>query len=877
MTEEGTRTLRAPQMVDSLPPAGDGDGSEARETAQTANEGDLPFEIGFSFSPAGLLFPYHLGVAQKLQEVGLLTNRTPICGASAGALTAIAIGLELPFATMEDAIQRLCADCKASGTAGRLNTVLRRELDILLPDDAHEKLNSRPAPVIISYSSLSLGEPEGNDKRPYSGPALRGARFISNFRSKQDLIEVMCASCCVPFWFSGWPAVSCRGEYCVDGFFAVPQRFFGCPSAPAKRTIFVCPFSAKVVGLTGDSLQEGGEASVSQQSSQPGRGGQTQQQRTETERPSIPVIPFQSLTSGSFSFASFFNINPQQPSSKVALEDQNATGPSERNERRGRGDGDTDEGQEMQERRKSQTGYFLTGPNEVLHKTADGKNHTHRPTSFFGVQQQKEKQQQQQQNRTASLEAAQQGQGQREQPGGGAGNSSTSSLPGMDQVMSLFKSFGISGNEDGTTAAGAGGGPADGLVEEAEAEGEGGASSLNSSASVVPPLPPPPPAAVSRMRQSIQSMKGERSPSGATRAHDQRPAPPRTARPNGASNATAGLPTEAPPSSFISRAYSGSPQHAHRLTLDLDAEYFAAPNTPPAAPAPEAAGTAEGESTVADQAGRPKGAKGRMKVAGKALLKNVKSVFSRKGRGKKPSSAKGMRRKQQKTQYPRELPQSTVAISPDLRGAATVLLGRELPSYSERDLFGFAVAPLSHEEITMLAEIGRADAAAWLEAWERSQKGDAEVVLFDPVEGEEEEEEEEEDEEEFVEGGQEGEEGEIAPDPDGEGEDEGATAGICAERGQQEGKKERGVDGDPLCVEEAVSRIPHAQNGRAAQEEAGWAEVSRGSEVVRDGDAKRKGGQGIDGEGERENVGPEMGEPEVTFGDGKGTEYPHSN
>ncbi|KAJ0781097.1 putative patatin-like phospholipase domain-containing protein [Helianthus annuus] len=41
---------------------------------------------GFSFSAAGLLFPYHLGVAKLLIEKGYIKETTPLAGSSAGAI-----------------------------------------------------------------------------------------------------------------------------------------------------------------------------------------------------------------------------------------------------------------------------------------------------------------------------------------------------------------------------------------------------------------------------------------------------------------------------------------------------------------------------------------------------------------------------------------------------------------------------------------------------------------------------------------------------------------------------------------------------------------------------------------------------------------------
>lgn len=41
---------------------------------------------GFSFSPGGLLFPYHLGVITSLEHHGRLTDQVHLAGASAGAI-----------------------------------------------------------------------------------------------------------------------------------------------------------------------------------------------------------------------------------------------------------------------------------------------------------------------------------------------------------------------------------------------------------------------------------------------------------------------------------------------------------------------------------------------------------------------------------------------------------------------------------------------------------------------------------------------------------------------------------------------------------------------------------------------------------------------
>ena len=43
-----------------------------------------PSPLGIAFTPAGLLFPYYVGVGYELRELGVLTPSTPLGGSSAG-------------------------------------------------------------------------------------------------------------------------------------------------------------------------------------------------------------------------------------------------------------------------------------------------------------------------------------------------------------------------------------------------------------------------------------------------------------------------------------------------------------------------------------------------------------------------------------------------------------------------------------------------------------------------------------------------------------------------------------------------------------------------------------------------------------------------
>ena len=54
-----------------------------------------PFSL--SFAGCGFLGLYHLGVASCLREYAPISRNTRICGASAGALAAMALACDLPL------------------------------------------------------------------------------------------------------------------------------------------------------------------------------------------------------------------------------------------------------------------------------------------------------------------------------------------------------------------------------------------------------------------------------------------------------------------------------------------------------------------------------------------------------------------------------------------------------------------------------------------------------------------------------------------------------------------------------------------------------------------------------------------------------------
>jgi hypothetical protein len=205
--------------------------------------------VGVSFSPAGLLTPFHLGASKQLQEYGILTPKCAIAGASGGALAAATSALldhsSLKYTPLEASVY-VAQQCRDLGGLGTLQVALHKILDQLIPENGHELLNSRPASVTIAYTEVLPTAARGILNRIYQ------PHLVHKFRSKQDIIEVLCASCNIPFYFSGKTvAIQVREHKAIDGFFAVDFRRFGSPPTHAtKHELIICPFTkrfAKIV------------------------------------------------------------------------------------------------------------------------------------------------------------------------------------------------------------------------------------------------------------------------------------------------------------------------------------------------------------------------------------------------------------------------------------------------------------------------------------------------------------------------------------------------------------------------------------------------------------------------------------------------------
>eukprot|EP00775_Hariotina_reticulata_P004363 gene4363-4616_t len=196
---------------------------------QTYQEALQNGKLAFGFSAGGLLFPYYLGVADQLQQLGVLQPDTRLSGASAGSLIAACLKSGLPLSTIQAACFELARDCRTKGTRHRLKFVLQDTLEQLLPADVAERCSGQ---VHVAVTRLT--------------PGLR-PQLVSHFRDREDLIAALLTSCHIPWYFDGNLITSFRKEPCFDGGIT---NFL--PDVPNATTCRVCCLPSKQLGRIGN-------------------------------------------------------------------------------------------------------------------------------------------------------------------------------------------------------------------------------------------------------------------------------------------------------------------------------------------------------------------------------------------------------------------------------------------------------------------------------------------------------------------------------------------------------------------------------------------------------------------------------------------------
>lgn len=140
--------------------------------------------IGVSFSPAGLLSAFHMGASSELKRMQVITSTTTLSGASGGGLAAVISALDgISSQDSLAACTYIAERCRVEGTRKTLRLALDDCLDELIPSDGHTLLNQRAGRVIVAYREIY----------PTITP-----HFVDNFTSKEDLLDVLRATCNIP-------------------------------------------------------------------------------------------------------------------------------------------------------------------------------------------------------------------------------------------------------------------------------------------------------------------------------------------------------------------------------------------------------------------------------------------------------------------------------------------------------------------------------------------------------------------------------------------------------------------------------------------------------------------------------------------------------
>lgn len=207
-------------------------------------------KTGFSFSPGGLLLPYHVGVMGALEYNQVLTPETPIAGSSAGAIACASHASRVPSTNVLEATIAISDRCEQMGGArGNLLPLLKEKLDELLTDERFEDAQSRPGVTGIAYRELF----------PRSRNILQ-----TEFATRRELVSSVCHSSMFPFFTANFPFLLDTSQgfprLVVDGYFTVPRERFGCPdfimaNIDVDRTVTVTCFPKEKIGLD-DSLHE---------------------------------------------------------------------------------------------------------------------------------------------------------------------------------------------------------------------------------------------------------------------------------------------------------------------------------------------------------------------------------------------------------------------------------------------------------------------------------------------------------------------------------------------------------------------------------------------------------------------------------------------
>jgi hypothetical protein len=186
-----------------------------------------PTSFTLSLPGYGILFFHQLGQLCHLRDRGLFSSSSSsartaldaVLGSSAGALAAALVASGVSAERAATAAHALCERAglydprggllarlilRPCALAGRWGGLVRRWLRELLPDDAHE----RAVCAKVAVAVVRVG-----------GGGGLSTLHLTDFGSRDELIEALAASAHVPFFMDGKPFARTRWGWLLDGSF----------------------------------------------------------------------------------------------------------------------------------------------------------------------------------------------------------------------------------------------------------------------------------------------------------------------------------------------------------------------------------------------------------------------------------------------------------------------------------------------------------------------------------------------------------------------------------------------------------------------------------------------------------------------------------
>ncbi|XP_053313526.1 omega-hydroxyceramide transacylase-like isoform X2 [Spea bombifrons] len=187
--------------------------------------------LSLSFSGSGFLSLYQLGAVKALRELApeILQSAPRVYGASAGSLVAAAVVFQTNLDVAKVMLETAAEARKTilGPFYPKFNPLknLLRSLQQLVPDNAHQLATGRLHIAVTRLSDLKN-------------------IIISDFNSKEEVVQVLLCSCFVPY-YCGLVPPSFRGVRYIDGGCSNFHPFFSLKSiltvSPFTGEIDICP------------------------------------------------------------------------------------------------------------------------------------------------------------------------------------------------------------------------------------------------------------------------------------------------------------------------------------------------------------------------------------------------------------------------------------------------------------------------------------------------------------------------------------------------------------------------------------------------------------------------------------------------------------